>query len=98
MWIPDPSLSEREAHQLCAGVVERLKALYDTYPTRIGVDLTREGFFFTADLNGRMVTARTGKGTVTYAAVARELWLLSREATDRGLEIESITLPNGVQV
>jgi hypothetical protein len=93
----DPHLPESDARQLCMHVTEALRSL-GTLPTSIGVHLERDGFYFTAMLKGKTVTARTGKQTVTYDAIAKELLLLANEPFDRGAEIDTITLPNGVQV
>lgn len=69
-----PKLSERDARALTQHVVERLRAL-GCAPSQFGVDLDREGFWFTATINGRTGSARTGQGNFTYTQVAKELQL-----------------------
>ena len=71
-----PSLSERDARTLTRHVIERLQTL-GVRPSRFGISLDREGFWFTADIHGKTVSARTGQGAFTYDAVARELVLAS---------------------
>lgn len=95
----DPTLSERDARLLADKITERLRALGGSAipPVfRIGVALERGCMWFTVDLFGRMVTVRRGEGNFRYDDIARELWLLAREPTDRGLEILSIKPPEGV--
>jgi hypothetical protein len=41
------------------------------------VDLDHDGFWFTADVNGKTVSARTGQGNFTYEQIARDLQLAS---------------------
>lgn len=87
MTIPTPNLSERDARMLSGQIVERLRALGGR-PQEFGVHLTRDGFSFTALLNGRMVTHRTaGEGAFTYEAVARELLALSLDPHDWGSRV-----------
>ncbi len=88
----DPRLSERDARTLAGHVVERLRALH-LNPTDIGVALEPFGFFFSAVINGRLVTMRTGQGNFRYEDIARELALLALEPTDRGLEVVELTPP-----
>lgn len=73
-----PHLSEREARMLARNVTERLRAL-GTLPSSIGVTLDREGMWFTAVLNGKSVSARTGQGNFTYEQVAKDLVLASTD-------------------
>lgn len=89
----DPHLSERDAHLLCTKVTESLQAL-GHLPSSIGVHLDYDGFYFTATMAGKTVTVRTGQQqNVRYDAIARELVLLAKEPTDRGLEIDRILTP-----
>ena len=71
-----PSLSERDARVLTGKVVERLRAR-GVFPQQFGLDLDREGFWFTAVINGKTVSARTGQGAFTYEQVAQDLHLAS---------------------
>ena len=71
-----PHLSERDARTLTQHVIERLQTL-GVRPSRFGILLDQEGFWFTADIHGKTVSARTGQGAFTYDAVARELVLAS---------------------
>jgi hypothetical protein len=71
-----PHLSEKDARLLARKIVERLRAL-GVFATRFGVDLDHDGFWFTADVNGKTVSARTGQGNFTYEQIARDLQLAS---------------------
>lgn len=71
-----PTLSERDARALTRKIVERLRA-FGVFPSRFGISLDTEGFWFTADVNGKTVSARTGQGNFTYEQVAREIQLAS---------------------
>src|SRR5262245_61244244 len=93
MSAPDVTLSERDARLLSTRIVERIYALGGS-PQQFGVHLGREGFSFTAFLNGRMVTCRTGEGNFTYEAVARELIALSLDPHDWGSRMFKITPPS----
>lgn len=75
-----PHLSERDAWRLSMQVTERLRAL-GVLPSQIGVHLDREGFWFTATLNGQTVSARCGQGNFTYDQIAKDLVLASTDAT-----------------
>lgn len=75
-----PHLSEAEARLLTRKVVECLHGL-GVFPRSVGVDLDTDGFWFTADVNGRLASARTGQGHFTYAQVAREIQLASIDPT-----------------
>lgn len=79
-WSDDlvPTLSERDARVLVGGVTEALRRL-GTLPTQIGVNLDRDGMWFTAVLNGKSVSARTGQEGFTYAQVAKDLALASTD-------------------
>lgn len=88
-----PNLSERDARLLTTKIVERLRTL-GALPQQFGVYLMPEGFSFTAWLNGRMVTVRTGQGNFTYDAVARELIALSLDPLDWGSQIYEIEPPS----
>lgn len=82
-----PSLSERDARLLTRHIVERLRAR-GVFPQQFGLDLDREGFWFTAVINGKTVSARTGQGSFTYDQVARELQLASIDPTWERLTIQ----------
>lgn len=84
-----PSLSERDARLLARKIIEALHAKHVS-PTRFGLSLDRDGFWFTADINGRSVSARTGQGSFTYAQVAHDLVLAS---TDPGWD--TLTVQKG---
>lgn len=71
-----PKLSERDARLLTRKIVEACRRL-GVLPSRFGVDLDREGFWFTAVINGKLVSARTGQGNFTYEQVAKDLVLAS---------------------
>lgn len=73
-WVPH--LSEKDARLLAEKVCERLQAL-GILPSKFGVYLDHDGFWFTATIKGREVSARTGQGNFTYEQVARELQLAS---------------------
>jgi len=73
-----PHLSERDARTLAEKVTERLRAL-GALPSRLGVSLDLDGFWFSATLNGKTVSARTGQGNFTYEQVARDLVLASTD-------------------
>lgn len=92
MTAPTPNLSERDARLLTEKIVERLRALGGR-PQEFGVYLVDAGFSFTALLNGRMVTVRTGQGHVQYADVARELLALSLDPMDWGSQTYAIQPP-----
>lgn len=79
-WSDDvvPTLSERDARVLVGGVAEALRRL-GTLPTQIGVNLDKEGMWFTAIINGKQVSARTGQGNILYASVAKDLALASTD-------------------
>jgi hypothetical protein len=67
---------ERDARLLTRKIVERLRAL-GTFPSRFGIDLDHDGFWFTAEVNGKTVSARTGQGNFTYEQIAKDLQLAS---------------------
>jgi hypothetical protein len=69
-------LSERDARLLTEKIVERLGAL-GVLPQEFGVSPSPDGFWFSAVLNGRLVTVRTGEGNFHYGDIARELLALS---------------------
>jgi hypothetical protein len=69
-------LPEREARTITSKIVACLRSL-NARPTRFGIHLDKEGFWFVADINGKTVSARTGQGNFTYEQVARELVLAS---------------------
>ena len=73
-----PHLTEREARTLVHKVTERLRAL-GVLPSSIGVTLDHDGMWFTARLNGKAVSARTGQGNFTYDQVAKDLVLASTD-------------------
>lgn len=73
-----PHLSEREARTLITHVTECLRAL-GVMPSQMGVTLDHEGMWFTARINGRDGSARTGQGNFTYDYVARELLLACQD-------------------
>lgn len=76
--MPDatPTISERDARLLCGKITEAVKRL-GVLPTQIGLDLDRPGFWFTAVINGKTVSARTGQGNFRYEDIAKELVLAS---------------------
>lgn len=88
-WSDDlvPHLSEKDARTLCEKVTEKLRS-FGVLPTRIGVSLDLDGFWFTAEINGRNASARTGQGNFTYAQVARELALASVDPGWNALTIQ----------
>jgi len=71
-----PHLPEHEARALTIKVVEQLIALHHR-PSSVGVHLDGDGLWFTATLDGKTVTARTGQGNFTYQQIAHELILAS---------------------
>jgi hypothetical protein len=71
-----PKLAENDARLLTRKIVERLRAL-GTFPSRFGIDLDADGFWFTAEINGKTVSARTGQGNFTYEQIAKDLQLAS---------------------
>lgn len=73
-----PHLSERDARVLAGGVTEALRRL-GALPTRMGVHLDHDGMWFSAELNGKAVSARTGQGGFTYEQVAKDLVLASTD-------------------
>lgn len=79
-WSDDvvPTLSERDARVLVGGVTEALRRL-GTLPTQMGVNLDKEGMWFTAIIGGKQVSARTGQGNILYSQVARDLALASTD-------------------
>lgn len=66
------NLSEGDARQIARGVVTALRT-FGVAVSRIGVHLERDGFWFMAEIGGRMVWARTGQGQFRYREVAAEL-------------------------
>lgn len=92
-----PNLSERDARLLTEKIVERLRAL-GGLPQQFGVYLMADGFSFTASMNGRSVTVRTGQGNFTYDAVARELLALSLDPMDWGSQIFKTDAPEAPAV
>lgn len=56
-----PHLSERDARLISEKVVECLRAL-GVLPSRFGVALSHEGFWFSAEIDGKLATARTLRG------------------------------------
>lgn len=73
-----PHLSERDARLIATKVTERLRAL-GVLPTRFGVHLEHDGFWFAADIHGKTATAHVGQGNWTYEQVARDLVLASTD-------------------
>ena len=82
-----PHLSERDARLLVNKVTERLRAL-GVLPTRIGVSLDYDGFWFAAQIQGKEAGARFGQGNFTYDQVARDLVLASTDPGWNRLVIE----------
>ena len=85
-------LSERDARLLTTKIVERLRALGGR-PQQFGIALRPEGFVFTAVMDGRLVTVRTGQGNFRYEDIAREMAILAADPVDDGARIISITEP-----
>lgn len=73
-----PHLSERDARVLAGQVTEALRRL-GVLPSRIGVQLESDGFWFMATIGGKNVSARTGQGNFTYEQIAKDLALASTD-------------------
>lgn len=69
-------LAEKDARILSRNIVACLRAR-NVFPTQFGIALEHDGFWFTAEINGKTVSARTGQGNFTYQQIAQELQLAS---------------------
>lgn len=72
MTIPASALSESDARLICGKVTDHLVKM-GAAVERIGVHLERDGFWFSAVLNGQTVWVRRGQGNWDYQDVAKDL-------------------------
>lgn len=73
-----PHLAEVDARLLARKVTEELIKLH-VRPRQFGVFLDHAGLWFTAEIHGKSVSARTGQGNFTYRQVAIDLVLASTD-------------------